>query len=356
MLSIRKVVEYVFFFALLFIAGYMVWRIVAPFFSALALAVIIVTICYPLYERIVSIIPRGNRTVASLLTTLVVVIAVVLPLTLISTMLVREAVSFYQSIGSGEELAIEQYLSSTEALVRTYIPEFEFNLTDQLRESAAWLTRNLGAIFAGTVSTLFVFFIALIASFYFFRDGREFIKLLIKVSPLPENEDTVILARLTQAVRSVVTGTVLIALIQGTLAAIGFAMFGIPQAVLWGSLAAVGALIPGIGTMVVTIPAVIYLLASGSVGSAIGLLLWGATIVGTIDNFLGPYLMSRGNNLHPFITLIAALGGMVLFGPIGFIIGPVVMVLFMVLLEVYHSYIVNERPLNIESTVEENHP
>ncbi len=344
--NLRQVIEYVFFFALLLAAGYMVWLIVAPFFSALALALIIVIICYPLYERILKVTPRQNRTLASLLTTLLVIVVVVLPITLISSTLVREAVTFYQSIGTGEDLAIEQYASDFEMMVQRYIPEFELNITDQLRQSAAWLTRNLGAIFAGTVSTLFVFFIALIGSFYFFRDGREFVKLLIKISPLPEQEDSVIMARLVQAVRSVVTGTVLIALIQGTLAAIGFTIFGVPQAVLWGSLAAVGALIPGIGTTVVIVPAMVYLFATGEPGSAIGLLIWGAVVVGTIDNFLGPYLMSRGNKLHPFITLISVLGGMALFGPIGFIIGPVIMVLFMVLLEIYHQYVVrSERPL-----------
>lgn len=342
-MELRRVIEYVFFFSLLLAAGYMAWRIVAPFFTALALALIIVVICYPLYERVVRFTPRHNRTAASLLTTLLVVVAVVLPLTLISTILVRETVEFYQTLGDGQELSLENYLNGFEMVVQRYVPGFEINLTEQLRQSAGWLTQNLGAIFAGTVSTLFVFFISLIGAFYFFRDGKEFIRVLIKISPLPEVEDEVILRRLTQAVRSVVVGTVLIALIQGTLAAIGFTIFGVPQAVLWGTIAAVGALIPGAGTMVVTVPAVIYLFMTGETGSALGLLLWGATVVGTIDNFLGPYLMSRGSNLHPFITLIAVLGGMALFGPIGFIIGPVIMNLFIVLLEVYHQYIVNRK-------------
>lgn len=343
--ALRKVIEYGFFFALLFGAGYMVWQIIAPFFSALALATIIVVICYPLFERILNVTPRRNRAIASLFTTLVVIVAIIIPISLISTILVRETVSFYQSIGSGQELSIEHYTNQVEEFVRRYVPEFELNLTDQLRESASWLTSNLGALFAGTISTLFVVLIALISSFYFFRDGKEFMRLAVKISPLPEREATVIFARLSQAVRSVVTGTVLIALIQGTLTAIGFTIFGVPQAVLWGSLAAVGALIPGIGTMVITVPAVAYLFITGSPAAAVSLLVWGAVVVGTIDNFLGPYLMSRGNNLHPFITLLGVLGGMALFGPIGFIIGPVIMVLFTVLLEIYNHYIVLDRPL-----------
>lgn len=350
--ALRKVIEYGFFFALLFMAGYMVWRIIAPFFSALALAVIIVVICYPLFERILKITPRNNRTVASLLSTLVVIVAVILPISLLSTILVRETVAFYQSIGDGQELSIAQYTNQLEQMVREYVPEFELDITEQLRQSAGWLTSNLGALFAGTVSTLFVVVIALISSFYFFRDGKEFMRLMIKISPLPEREAAVIFGRLTQAVRSVVMGTVLVALIQGVLAAFGFTIFGVPQAVLWGSIAAVGALIPGIGTMVVTVPAVAYLFITGSPAAAIGLIIWGSVVVGTIDNFLGPYLMSRGNNLHPFITLLGVLGGMALFGPIGFIIGPVIMVLFMVLLEMYNHYIIQERPLPQQEVID----
>lgn len=349
--KISRVVEYAFFFVVLVAAGYLVWQIVSPFFTALALAVIIVIICYPVYEKIVLITPKHNTTIASLITTILVVIAIVLPIAFISTILVGEAVEFYQSLGSGKELAVEQYSNQLEEVVQKYIPGFELNVTDQLRQSAEWLTRNLGAIFAGTVSTLFVFFIALIGSFYFFKDGKQFVSLLVKVSPLPDREDMIIFARLVKAVRGVVTGTVLIALIQGVLAAIGFTIFGVEQAVLWGSLAAIGALIPGVGTMVITIPAVIYLFVSGDVGNAIGLLLWGATVVGTIDNILGPYLMSRGSNLHPFMTLISVLGGMILFGPIGFIIGPVITTLFMVLLEVYHQYIVGSGESDVDVLV-----
>ena len=100
---------------------------------------------------------------------------------------------------------------------------------------------------------------------------------------------------------------------------------------------------PGIGTTIVTAPAVIFLFFTGEIVSAVGLLLWSMLIVGLVDNLVGPYLISRGNNLHPFIILIAVLGGISLFGPIGFIIGPVVVTLFLVLLEIYNQYIVQDQ-------------
>ena len=344
-MELSRIVEYVFFFGLLLIAGYMVWLIMSPFISALALAAIIVTICNPLYLLIRRYTPRQNKSLAAFLTTILVLVAIVLPLVLVSSIVVREVVSFYQDLSAGG-LAIESSLTNVEELLQSVVPGFELDLTEQLRRSAEWFTGNIGAIFAGTVSTLFVFFIALIGSFYFFRDGPEMVNLLIKASPLPDHEDEVILSRMARAVRAVATGTLLVALIQGTLVAIGFSIFGIERAILWGSLASLGAMMPGVGTGIVTLPAIAYLFFTGDLINAIGLMIWSSLIVGLVDNLIGPILMSRGNNLHPFIILIAVLGGLSLFGPIGFVVGPVIVTLFLVLLEIYNQYIINAQPLS----------
>ncbi|MEZ4200094.1 MAG: AI-2E family transporter [Candidatus Paceibacterota bacterium] len=141
-----------------------------------------------------------------------------------------------------------------------------------------------------------------------FRDGREFTKLLIKISPLPDDEDTLILKRMATAVRSVATGTVMVALIQGALTAVGLSIAGFERAILFGVIAAFGALIPGIGTTIVFLPVIIYLIIIGSYGWAVFLVVWAATAVGLIDNLLGPYLISRGN-AHPFLILLSVLGG-----------------------------------------------
>ncbi len=342
-MQLSRVVEYVFFFGLLLLSGYMVWQIAAPFVSAIALAAIIVVICEPLHQRIKRVTPRQNKTVAALLTTFVVLIAIVIPLVLMSSLVVHELVGFYQEL-STDDVSTQTTIDMVEARIQTYVP-FEINLKEQIEASAGWITSNLGAIFAGTVSTIFVFVIALVGSFYFFRDGREFMQLIIKASPLPDSEDQVIFDRMARAVRAVATGTILIALIQGTLVAVGLTVAGVPRGVLWGSISSVGALMPGIGTSIVTVPAIIYLFSIGSTMSAIGLTVWAILIVGLVDNVVGPYLISRNNNMHPFIILISVLGGIALFGPIGFIVGPVVVTLFIVLLEIYHQYIIKEQSI-----------
>ena len=334
-MDLKKLTEYIFFFGLLFIVGYIAWTIMVPFIAALLLASIIVILCYPLFEFILRFTPRHNRSVAALISTIIAFLAVVIPVFFLSTLLVNEFVSFYQSLDNGGDLAVDEFFTKIEGTVQHYVPAFQLNLTEQIKVSGDWLAQNIGAIFAGTVSVIFIFLIALLGSFYLFRDGKRFLEWLIHVSPLSDIEDKLILERVGRAIRSVATGTLLLSLIRGVVAAVGFSLFEIDRPILWGSVAALGALLPGIGTAGIMVPAVSYLVFKDQMVNAIGLLVWGIASIAIVDNVIGPYLMSRGNNLHPFVVLLSVLGGISVFGPIGFIIGPVVISLFVVLLEIY---------------------
>lgn len=351
-MSMSRVVEYAFFFALLFLSGYMVWLIMSPFLSALALAAVVVTISSPLYHWMLPKMPKQSRSLAAFCATIIVFLVGILPILLMSSLVINEAVLLYQDMDNPEGLSVTTIAASVEDQIQLVIPGFEINLADQIRRSAEWFTGNLATIFAGTVSTFFLFFIALIASFYFFRDGKELLQLVIKASPLPDSEDKEILDRMAKAVRAVATGTLLVAMIQAVLATIGMTVVGIDRAVLLGGLVAIGAMIPGVGTGIVMLPVILFLFFSGALIPAIGLLIWSVVVVGLVDNFVGPYLMSRGNNMHPFIILLSVLGGLSLFGPIGFLVGPVVVTLFLVLLEIYNHYIVKEQSV---ANMEESH-
>jgi predicted PurR-regulated permease PerM len=281
--------------------------------------------------------------VAAFLTTILVLVLIVLPLVTVSSLVAGEVVTFYQDINSTQELSLQSSVDAVQGRIQVLIPGFDIDLKEQIEASSQWIVGNIGAIFASTVSTIFIFVISIIGAFYFFRDGKELLQVLIKASPLPDTEDEIIFSRMARAVRAVATGTLLLALLQGTLVSLGFFIFGIERAILWGSLASVGALMPGIGTTIVTVPAVIYLFTTGSIGPAVGLLIWSVFIVGLVDNIIGPYLIGRKNNMHPLIILISVLGGIGLFGPIGFIVGPVIVTLFLVLLEIYHQYILPDK-------------
>lgn len=334
----NRIVEYTFFFGLMGATGYLVWKMLAPFVSALAVAAIIVTISYPLYERVKRVMPKQNEMLAAFSSTLLVFVIVFTPLFFIASALVNEAVAVYKIL-SADQVGLEASLNNIEQAIQVYLPGFQLNIAEYLTHSAQFLASNLGAIFTGTASTIFLFFISVIGTYYLFKDGKAFTKRLVVISPLPDDRDDIILRRMAQSLRSVLTGRILVAVIQGVLTALGLWIFGFERAILWGTIATFGALIPSVGTAIVLIPALLYLIFIGSYLDAAGLAVWGILIVGLIDNLLGPYLMSRGNSMHPFIVLLSVLGGIVFFGPIGFIAGPVVVTLFLVLLELYSQHI-----------------
>ena len=342
-MAVNRLVEYVFFFGFLGIVAFLVWRIFEPFINVMALSAIVVVICYPMYERILRFFGEKRKTLASLTTTAIALTVVGVPLSVLGSFIFQEATSIYRLLNSNSGFSIQQAITHIETFVQKIVPEFTIDVASYLGQGAEFVTSNLTTIFTSTASSFLLFFIAVITTFYFFRDGRTFTKYLIEVSPLPDSDDTAILKRLSRSIRSVALGIVLVAIIQGTLTGIGLSLFGFERAILWGSIAAFGALIPAIGTSVVFVPSVIFLVATGSYTAAVGVALWAMLAVGFIDNLLGPYLMSRGATLHPLFILLAVLGGITLFGPIGFILGPVILSLFKVLLEIYATHISAER-------------
>ncbi|QQR65247.1 AI-2E family transporter [Candidatus Kaiserbacteria bacterium] len=335
----QKLVEHIFFFGILGASAYLVWGLFVPFVGALSLAAIVVTVCYPIHERIILKTPRRNQTLAAFISLAFVLTVVVLPLGILASLILHEAVSVYSLIGTSDNISFFNSIASIEQVVQKVIPNFTLNIAMMIQQAATFIVNHFVTIFTTTAATVFQFFISLIAAFYFFRDGRYFTTYLIKLSPLRDSYDEQIIARLARAIRAVALGTVLVAMVQGTLTAVGLTLFGFDRAILWGCVAAIGALVPGVGTAIVFIPAVAYLLIMGAQLPALLLTIWGLLAVGLIDNLLGPYVMGRGNKMHPFLILIAVLGGIVFFGPLGFILGPVILSLFLVLLEIYHSHI-----------------
>jgi predicted PurR-regulated permease PerM len=333
-------IQNAFFFILLLGSSYLVWKLFEPFWSVLALSAIIATICYPLYERLRRRVYRNNASLGASLAVLVVLLIIIFPLAIIGSLLLRETVSVYALFNSASYTTFTEALTRVESLIKTFVPEFSLDIGGLVSQVANFFASHLVSIFAGTASTIFYFLLTLIATFYFFRDGETIRKYALELSPLKDGEDRLILDRIAISVRSVALGTVLIALIQGILTSIGLWFFGFERAILWGVVASIGALVPGIGTAIVFIPAIAYLLFTGSFMLAGGLGIWALCAVGLIDNILGPYLMSRGGiQLHPFVLLLSVLGGIVLMGPVGFIVGPVFASLFTALMELFASHV-----------------
>lgn len=325
----------IYFFVVLFLAVLLLtFFIFLPFLIPLSIAAALAVLCQPFYKRVMRLI--GNRKgLAALLTIAVVVIVVLTPLTLIGLVVFSEAREFSAQISNGGNDSINRLQVFIEERAVRFFPEFSLNFNEYARHGVNWLIQNLGIIFSGIAQVLLGFFLGLMAFYYLLKDGRKLVQALIMLSPLPDVYDREILTKLEDAINSVIRGSLVIAVIQGILTGVGLAIFGVPNPALLGSIAAITALIPGIGTSLVLVPAIIFLFVIGSIGPGIGLLVWGMIAVGLVDNVLGPKLMRRGIRIHPFLILLSVIGGLGFFGPIGFLLGPLILSLLFVLIEIY---------------------
>lgn len=339
-----KTLQPYFLLALLGGALLLVFYILKPFLAPLALAVIFSVVLQPVYRSLTERF-GGRASLASLATIVLFAVVVLVPTAFISSQLLSQAQQLYVSVSeNGAEATFGTLLHAVTSAASLVMPNAEqeiARLTADIDAYATqalnWIIQHIGLAFSSILALFLDIFIFFVALYYLLRDGAALADKLVDLSPLSDTDDSAILARLAEAMNSVIKGQLAIALIQGTLTGIGLTIFGVPNSVLWGVVAAVAALIPSLGTALVIAPAVAYLALVGSLGAAVGLAIWGATAVGLVDNLLGPRLISSGLHLHPLLVILAVIGGIIFFGPIGIFLGPLTMSLLIVLLSIYRD-------------------
>jgi len=336
-----------FFFILLLGTVTTVVIIVLPFLTPVLLAIVGAVIAYPLYMRVNKMLGKGSvrDSLSAFITVILVLIIVLVPLFFLIGSLYSEVQILYGTLtDEGGRSGIINSLNTVSATLSKSLfnifPAYTFdslNVTEYIKDLLVWLFSNLDKVFGSMAKVLGYVFVFLLSMFYFLRDGDTFKQKFISWSPLLDTYDEYITTTLRKAVWSVIAGTLTVSIIQGTLTGLGFYIFGIPAPAIWGSVAAIASLIPGLGTSLVIVPGAIYLLVTGNYLYAIGLAVWGVFAVGLIDNFLGPHLINKGVHAHPFLILISVLGGIATFGPIGFILGPLIIALLFALLDIYRK-------------------
>lgn len=320
-----------------------------PYLSALFLALIFSIIFDPLHAKIVSV-TGGKETLAAIFSTVAVFLFIIGPVSILGFLLFSEATNLYNAVVDQGSLTtgVSSQINSVATKIHSIIPNLsieslESGIDSYLRQGLAWIISHMTSFFGGIAKILLNLFLMLLALFYFFRDGKRFVSGLITLSPLEDSSDRHIIKKISLAVTSVVRGHIVIGLVQGMVTGIGFALFGIPSPILWGTIAGIASLAPTVGTSIILIPGILFLGLSGHGLAAIGLLAWGIFAVGLIDNILGPILIQRGVHIHSFLIMLSVLGGLALLGPVGFIAGPVTLSLLFALLDIYPTFVKNTR-------------
>lgn len=338
----QDILQKYFFIGLLLLVSGLILFMFLPFLEVILLSSIFAVVLNPYYERMVRHL-RGRRGVAAFIMIFVFAFVITIPSVFLTTQVLNESKNLYGQLTNTSEISyIQKITTAIEKPAQIYFPEFNINIKEYVSGSADWVIHHLTSIVASIVTIVTSFILIFLSLFFLLKDGPKFKKILVNLSPLDNKYDEQILDKIATVMNSIVKGVLLIAIIQGLLAGIGMKIFGVPNYTLWGSVSAVASLVPGLGTAITFIPAVIYLYVTSNSISALGLLVWGVLIVGLVDNFLGPYLYSRAVEIHPLIMLFAVLGGLIVFGPIGFIFGPILLALFFALIEVYQGLILKK--------------
>jgi predicted PurR-regulated permease PerM len=318
--------------------------LVAPFSGAILWAVIAAVLFDPLNTRVLAMMPR-RRNAAAMVTLLVITCVVVVPAILLGAALLSEAAGFYAHVHSGE-IDLGRVFVETQRhwpdWARSWLADIGLGDVGGLRTTVSRGLANSFQSLAGHLLNIgqgaFGFFLALgvmlYLTFFLLRDGHELAALIERSIPLPVDQRSVLIAKFVQVIRATIKGSLIVAILQGTVGGLTFWALGLPGALLWGVAMGVFSLFPAIGTGLVWVPVTIYLLATGSIWQGSILFLCGFFIISSVDNIVRPILVGRDARMPDYVVLIATLGGFELMGFNGFVIGPVIAAMFLAAFEI----------------------
>src|SRR6266480_4109796 len=316
-----------------------------PFFKPLLLGALLAGLFHPLYRWITQLL-GGRASLGAAVTLLVLFVLGLGPVSAFLGIVLQQALTMSdqaipwlnQHLGAATTFNVHDWLVQRLPALAKYVPSQE-QLLEQVGTAAktagAFLVSFAAGMTATTATFLLNLFVMLYAMFFFFRDGHKILERIFYYTPLRDEDETRMLTQLASITRASVKGTLVIGIIQGTLSGIAFWVTGIEGAALWGTILTILSIIPGIGAALVWVPAVIILYVTGQYLTATLLAAWCAAVVGTVDNFLRPVLVGRDAKMPDLLILIGTLGGLFLFGPIGFIVGPIICGLFLTVWDIY---------------------
>lgn len=313
------------------VAIYLCWRTLQPFATVILWAVVLALMFAPLNRRLVARTRRRN--LAAALTLTVAIVSVLLPLIGLSLAVAGEVGTLVDNApAKWSEWSGDPVLQARAAKWRADLAE-RFPVVDRIdgeriRESLTVLGEAMVKGSVGIVGkllrTLVEFVLIIFSLFFLLRDAARFEGALRELLPLSARQSDLLIGRTVEVVHASVLGVIVIALLQGALGGVLFALLGLPSPILWGVVMAFFAMIPMIGAGAVWLPAAILLLVTGHAGKAIVLCAVGALVIGTIDNILRPHLVGGRTGLHELVVFFAVLGGLRVFGLVGLLVGPAV--------------------------------
>jgi len=327
---------------LVLLLGYLTYQILQPFLNAIAWAVVFSIIFYPVFAFLLK--HMRFRTVTSAVTILLIIVIIISPFTYLSFVLVDEIGSSVSTLNQDKiDAVVDVFAHSRIAELVSKVQSYtgveglgsSNAITESIKNMAETITQNISLSIANIAGMLFDFVFMLLAVFFFLKDGPDFLSKARNYLPFSEEDKSRLIARVKDMVISTVYGGVVIALIQGVLGGTAFYFLGISSPVLWGCAMTIMSFLPLFGTFSIWGPAVVYLIIQGSIMKGVILLLYGVFVISMVDNILRPIIISGRTKMPTLAVFFSVLGGIKFFGLIGFIMGPLVLALFVSVFEIF---------------------
>lgn len=327
---------------LVILLGYLTYRILQPFLHSIAWAVVFSIVFFPVYAFLLRYI--RSKVVASTVTILIIILIILGPFTYFSFILIDEIGNFVESINKGTFDSIKKVF--THPKITTFIEKMQLYLgiegigntntiAENIKSIGKNIATNLSSGIANVGGMLIDFILMLLAVFFFLKDGPDFLTKIRDYLPFAEEDKNRLISRTKDMIISTVYGGVVIAVAQGLLGGLAFYFLGIKSPVLWGGAMMVMSFLPLFGTFSIWGPASAYLFIQGYYVKGIILLLYGFLVISMVDNILRPIIVSGRTKMPTLAVFFSVLGGLKLFGFIGFIMGPLVLALFISVFEIF---------------------
>lgn len=316
---------------------YLCYRMTAPFVPALTAALALAVLFTPMQRWLEKKLKSPN--LSAFISIVLIALIVVVPLVFVGQHLVVQAVNGAELIQTKVSSGGWRQLLEAQPRVAPIIRQIDqqLNLPETVKDLTTWLSTAAGSVLKGSLYQIIGVALTFYLLFFFLRDGRSALKSLGSLMPLSKSEIIQMFNRVHDTIFATIYGTLAVSSVQGFLGGMMFWFLGLSAPLLWGVVMAVLAVVPVLGAFIVWVPAVVFLALEGSWGKALILLLWGVLVVGTIDNLLRPILVGNRLKLHTVPVFISVVGGLIVFGPSGLILGPIVLTITIVMLEIWNQ-------------------
>ncbi len=334
--------EYKSFIGLLIIVSLAFFMLMFPFFSIIFWSVAITIVFSRVHDYFLRITQRPN--LAALITLLLTVMIVVLPFLFMLSEFLEQGLALYQGLTSGK-IDLNAYFEKVKnsfPLVQEYMVKMKIDpqgAQEKIAEFIIFASKYVGqqavSIGAKTVNIIAEVGLLLYVSFFTLRDKKHIIHLLHRALPLGDQREALLFSKISEVTKATINGSLVVAMVQGSLGGLIFWFLDVQAPILWGGVMTILSLVPLVGAGLVWVPVAIYFFATGDFQSGIILTAFGVGVIGLVDNVLRPILVGRDTRLPDYLVLLSTLGGFALLGMNGFIVGPLLAVLFITCWDIF---------------------